>query len=223
MKTARSSTQIGQIVRNAVAFNPRNWPRDGHDFSSLMNDILQAVGELFALLGERKISYVLVGPIAMLQYVEGRNTQDIDLIVALSDLAKLPEIVIETQDDSFARARFQGLQIDFLLSRNRLFDLVRKQYATAQNFCEQKIVCATVEGLLLLKLYALPALYRLGRFARVGLYENDIATLMQSYKPDMTPIFDELANHLNPNDLRSVSEITREIEARIARFERHDS
>ena len=220
MKTVRSSREIGHIVRNAVAFNPRNW----HDFpATSMDDILQSVGELFTLLQVRRIDYVLVGGIAMLQYVEGRNTEDIDLIVALSDLQKLPEIVIESQDDNFARGQFRGLQIDFLLSRNLLFDLVRKHHATTQSFGEQEVVCVTVEGLLLLKLYALPALYRLGRFARVGLYENDIATLMQSYKPDMTPIFAELKNHLSDQDLQSVSEIVREIEVRIARFEQGSS
>jgi hypothetical protein len=41
-------------------------------------------------------------------------------------------------------------------------------------------------GLLLLKLYALPSLYREGNFARVGLYENDVATLLSYFaqRPD---------------------------------------
>jgi len=70
-------------VRNAVVFNPRNWERLSVDSDSL----LQAVRHLFALLAlldEREIEYVLVGGVALLNYVEGRNTQDIDLIVALS-------------------------------------------------------------------------------------------------------------------------------------------
>lgn len=187
-----------------------------------MNDIFQAVAQLFKTLESRQISYVLVGGIAMLQYVEGRNTENIDLIVATSDLPKLPEIILESQDGDFARGHFQGLQIDFLLSQNRLFDFVRQHHATTQLFNEREITCATVEGLLMLKLYALPALYRQGRFARVGLYENDIATLMQSYRPDMTPIFAELQNHLSQNNLQSVLEIVRDIEARIARFNTRD-
>jgi hypothetical protein len=56
--------------------------------------------------------------------------------------------------------------------------MVQRRYATIKPFRERDIPCATVAGLLLLKLYALPSLYRQGSFARVGLYENDIATLM---------------------------------------------
>lgn len=91
-------------------------------------------------------------------------------------------------------------------------------------YVERDIRCATVEGLLLLKLYALPSLYRqfdtqrARCFSRVGLYENDIATLMQHYQPALEPLFDELALHLSDTDLVSVREIVDEIEQRIARF-----
>ena len=36
--------------------------------------LLQAVEQLFTLLHERLITYLLVGGIAMFQYVQGRNT-----------------------------------------------------------------------------------------------------------------------------------------------------
>ena len=38
--------------------------------------LFQAVDRLFGLLEHRKIAYVLVGGIALLQYVDGRNTED---------------------------------------------------------------------------------------------------------------------------------------------------
>ena len=41
-----------------------------------------------------------------------------------------------------------------------------------QRFAEQQIPCATVEGLILLKLSTVPSPYRQGNFARVGLYEK---------------------------------------------------
>jgi hypothetical protein len=41
--------------------------------------LIETVARFFALLCERRIEYVLVGGIATLQYVEGRNTEDIDL------------------------------------------------------------------------------------------------------------------------------------------------
>ncbi|MBC8044712.1 MAG: hypothetical protein IAF08_14845 [Rhizobacter sp.] len=83
---------------------------------------------------------------------------------------------------------------------------------------EREIKCATVEGLMLLKLYALPSLYRQGNFARVGLYENDVATLINDYNPDLKPIFTELTAVLDESEMESVREITGEITSRIARF-----
>ena len=205
---------IGKVIRNAVVFNFRNW-REG-----IVNTdtLLQNVASLFILLRERHIEYLLVGGVALLQYIEGRNTEDIDLIMALSSLKKLPEIEVLSQEANFVRGKFGELQIDILLTRNRLFEQVQRRYATMQRFVEQDIPCASVEGLLLLKLYALPSLYRQGNFARVGVYENDIATLIYSYRPDLASLFEELTHHLSDTDLVAVQEIVAEIEQRIERF-----
>ncbi len=205
---------IGKVVRNAVVFNFTNQQGGALNADSL----IQSVGRLFALLDERQIDYVLVGGIALLQYVEGRNTEDIDLIMAVSSLQKMPEIQIVNQDKDFARGKFDELQIDLLLASNPLFEKVRRHYAVTRHFVERDIPCATVEGLLLLKLYALPSLYRLGNFARVGLYENDIATLMQAYQPNMELLLKELSPHLSDTDLASLREILAEVEERLRRF-----
>ena len=183
------------------------------------SDILETVTRFFSLLQERQIDYVLVGGIALLQYVEGRNTEDIDLIMAVSALEHLPELQLETRDVDFARTRFEDLKVDVLLTSNPLFDEVRKHYTTSNRFVEQDIPSATVEGLFLLKLYALPSLYRQGNFTRVGLYENDIATLMYAHKPSVTPILTELTHFLNDSDLAQVRQIVDEIQLRISRFE----
>ncbi|HXG65330.1 MAG TPA: hypothetical protein VNO70_09490 [Blastocatellia bacterium] len=213
---ADNKVHIGNVIRNAVVFNFKNWQEGGVSADNL----LETVARLFALLKERQIDYLLVGGIALLQYVEGRNTEDIDLIMAVSSLEKLPEIQILDQNPDFARGKFQELQIDILLTSNPLFDKVRRQYAAPQSFVEQEIPCATVEGLLLLKMYALPSLYRQGNFARVGLYENDIATLIQAYKPQMAPLLNELSHHLSATDLGAIRDIVDEIQERIHRFER---
>ncbi len=76
------------------------------------DSLLTQVEQLFDLLDSRKADYVLVGGIALLTYVEGRNTQDIDLSWRHFRLAKLPEIKIESQDMYFARGKFGELQID---------------------------------------------------------------------------------------------------------------
>lgn len=212
--SVQPKVHIGHVIRNAVVFNLKNWREDIVNSDSL----LQSVMRLFALLLERQVEYVLVGGIAVLQYIDGRNTEDIDLIMGLPSLEKLPEIEVTGQDVNFVRGKFNELQIDILPTHNPLFEKVRRQYTTRHRFVEQDIPCATVEGLLLLKLYALPSLYRQGNFARVGIYESDIATLLHDYRPPLEPLFDELSHHLSEPDLSAVREIVAEIQQRIERF-----
>ena len=210
----QTAPHIGNIIRNAIVFNSRNW--DG----SIMNadSLLQTVAELFALLDQREVAYVLVGGIALLKYVEGRNTEDIDLIMAVAALEKVPEIEIHSKELYFARGRFKGLQIDLLLTDNPLFAYIQQNEATPQAFAEQMIPTATVDGLLLLKLYALPSLYRQGNFAKVGIYENDIATLMHYYQPDISALIEQLRHYLSLSDMNEIVSIVAEIEQRLARF-----
>lgn len=182
------------------------------------DSLLTQVEQLFNLLDSRKVDYVLVGGIALLTYVEGRNTQDIDLIMALPSLSKLPEIKIDNQDVYFARGKFGELQIDILLTKNPLFATVEKKYTTTKQFMDRTIRCATVDGLILLKLFALPSLYRQGSFERVGIYENDIATLINAFNPPMEPLLEELSKYLNETDMTEARKIMTDIESRIQRF-----
>lgn len=206
---------IGEVVRNAILFNPAN-----HQNKSVNTDeLIKTVARFFTLLRDRQIDYVLVGGIALLQYVEGRNTEDIDLIMSVTSLGHLPELEVEGRDSDFARAKFGDLKVDVLLTSNVLFDEVRKRYSTKRQFVEEEIPCATVEGLVLLKLYALPSLYRQGNFARVGLYENDVATLMQAYNPAVDSLIAKLSPFLSESDLLQVKQITAGIQERISRFE----
>jgi hypothetical protein len=212
--TIQSSVQIGNVIRNAVVFNVKNW------IGGMMNSdsLIQSVQDLFAVLEQRKIDYVLVGGVAILHYVEGRNTQDLDLLMALSSLEKLPEIKISSQDMYFVRANYGELQIDVLLTQNPLFKKVHSKYSKVQRFVDRDIPLATVEGLLLLKLYALPSLYRQGNFARVGIYENDIATLLHYYQPNVPSLLSELSKYVNENDLAEIKSIITDIQNRINRF-----
>src|SRR4029453_17593310 len=94
-----NTVHIGNVIRNAIVFNFRK------PDAEVMNaeELLEAVAQLFTLFHERQIGYLLVGGVAMLQYVQGRNTEDIDLIISVSSLQALPEIVITSQEDVFAR------------------------------------------------------------------------------------------------------------------------
>ncbi|MCG8351392.1 MAG: hypothetical protein MI924_26790 [Chloroflexales bacterium] len=214
--SSQATIHIGQIVRNAIVFNAQRW--QGTPFA--MDELLQTVNDLFTLLHQRKMKYVLVGGIALLQYIQGRNTEDIDLIFDITALKKLPEITITSRDVYFARGHYQGLNIDFLLAKNPLFAHVQKHHVVQQPFFERTIPTATISGLLLLKLYALPSLYRQGNFARVGLYENDVATLMFYYAPHMQDIVTELTPFVSAQDLTAIQDIIADLEQRISRFKR---
>jgi len=206
---------IGTVIRNARVFNFKKVSAETMNTEALLATVVR----LFTVLQARQIDYLLVGGVAMLHYVQGRNTEDIDLIMSVSSLQELPEIVCTSQENHFARGMFDTLQIDFLLTRNPFFAMVQRRYATVKPFRERNIPCATVEGLLLLKLYALPSLYRQGNFPRVGLYENDIATLMYDYQPDILPLFEELGRYLSMSDVAGLRDIVAEIQQRIARFQ----
>ena len=212
--TIQSSIQIGNVIRNAVAFNIKNWLGGSMNSDSL----IQSVQDLFSVLEQRKIDYVLVGGIALLHYVEGRNTQDIDLLMSLSSVEKLPELKISSQDMYFVRANYGELDIDVLLTKNPLFKKVHSKYSKEQRFLDRNIPIATVDGLLLLNLYALPSLYRQGNFARVGIYENDIATLFHDFEPDVNTLLSEISDFVSESDLAEIKNILADIQKRIKRF-----
>ncbi len=217
--TIQSSDQIGNVIRNAVVFNVRNWSGDMMNSDSL----IQSVQDFFTVLEERKIDYVLVGGIAILHYVEGRNTQDLDLLMAVSSLEKLPEVKVLSRDMYFVRANYNELQIDILLTQNPLFKKVHDEYSKMERFLDRDIPLATVEGLLLLKLYALPSLYRQGNFARVGIYENDIATLLHYYQPDVSALLKRLSNYVDGKDFAEIKSVVSDIQTRIKRFRNESS
>lgn len=209
-----SIPEIGVVLRNAILFNFKN-PSEA---IMTADSLLAQVQQLFDLLDQRKSDYVLVGGIALLTYVEGRNTQDIDLIMASPSLEKIPEIKISSQDMYFARGSYDELQIDVLLTKNPLFEKVARKYSTVKRFLDRDIRCATVDGLILLKLFALPSLYRQGSFERVGIYENDLASLIYSFNPSLEALLKELSGYLNDSDMAEARQIVVDIEARIQKF-----
>ncbi|MCH7752273.1 MAG: hypothetical protein IH898_08985 [Planctomycetes bacterium] len=204
---------IGEVIVNAIVFDPKNSERLR---TMDLNNLLQSVQRLFDLLEEREVPYVLVGGIAMLIYVEGRNTQDIDLIVPRDAMEKLTEIVIEDDNPDFARAKLDELQVDLLFTHNDLFNTVAKNHTVTKQFVERSIRCATVEAIIMLKLFALPSLYRQGSFEKVDLYQNDVLRLLREFDPDTEPVFAELARHMLPSDVEELRKIVAGIEEEIA-------
>lgn len=205
---------IGATIAYGVMFDPKNSAKvQNMDFNRLRT----SVGNLFDLLEQRNLDYVLVGGIAMLAYVEGRNTQDVDLIISRSTLAKLPELRIEDENQEFARAWLDDLKIDFLFTDNKLFDLVASNYVTKQSFADREVPCATEAGLVALKLFSLPSLYRQGQFDKVDIYERDITALLRRTRLDTKPILAALKPHLLPSDLSELERIVESISQRLDR------
>jgi hypothetical protein len=200
-----SSLAIDRILRDGLAFNP--------GANQAMEAVRSAIRALFEELERREIEYLLVGGVALLSYVEGRNTQDIDLILDPADLDKLPWHPT-VRDRDFGEADFQGIHVDLLLTTNPLFRHVLATERTLIEFGEAQVPCATREGLLLLKLYALPSLYRQGKLARAALYETDILMLHQDVRIDDDQLLAVLAGHLAPHDVDELGKILEEQRAR---------
>lgn len=68
---------IDEIVRQGLMFNLR---RRSSEVPSQATIRL-----LFQMLADAHIKYTLVGGVALLSYIEGRNTQDVDLIIDPKD------------------------------------------------------------------------------------------------------------------------------------------
>jgi hypothetical protein len=111
---------VGEIVRDGIAFNRRVAMSD--------DEIRPAVSALFDELDAKGIAYLLVGGVALLSYVEGRNTQDIALVLSPAD----PDRVsweVTSRDGDFARADYRGVRVDLLLTSNAVSALVEHDFA----------------------------------------------------------------------------------------------
>ena len=209
-----SPISIAETIACGVAFDPQNSRRVKQ---MDLNELFASVGHLFDLLEQRKVDYVLTGGIALLSYVEGRNTQDVDLILSRKVIDLLPELTIEDENQEFLRARLGELQVDVLLTTNKLFARVAASFSTKRTFADRKVNCVTPEGLLLLKLFALPSLYRQGQFDKVRIYEGDIEALAAGQNLRIVPLVDSLGDVLLESDLQELSQLAVEMETRIVR------
>jgi hypothetical protein len=220
-----SLRRVAEVLLDAWEADPRRWMnaplqlREGAPPKSAM-PVPQDAMDLFRLLMERRVDYLLVGGMAMLTYVKGRNTKDVNLLMSVAALEQLPELKIEDRKDFFARGRFKSIQVDLLLTQNPLFKIVAERFATKHPFEELPVPTATVEGMILLKLFALPSLYRQFDWERIHVYEGDIKTLLALHKPAMEPLFKLLEPHILPTDLKELGKIVSDEQHRIAKAER---
>ena len=218
--------RVAQVLLDAWEADPRRWMnepaqlREGPSDQATM-PVPQDALDLFRLLAERRVDYLLIGGLAMLTYIKGRNTKDVDLLMSLDSSHEIPELEIHTRQDFFARAQFHSVQVDLLFTFNPLFKIVKERFATKHRFAELEVPAATVEGLIVLKLNALPSLYRQFAWERIYIYESDIKTLLALHKPATEPLFALLEPHLLPSDVIELKKIVSEEQQRIAKAERN--
>ena len=211
---------IGEIIKNGVIFDIKNC----HSEIYKAEELPATVASLFALLTSRNIQYLVVGAVALLSYVAGRNTQNIDFILTEEELAAMPEITVIEENQNLVRALFQNLQVNLLLTHDAFFAQVRKDYSTKRIFREGTLRCVTVEGLVLLKLYALPSLYRKRQFDKLGIYECDITTLLFNYPAiEQALLLKILAPHLIATEIQEIQISLDDIQRRLNRFKSFQS
>ncbi len=102
----------GRIIASAHAGNPVDWTPTSTDYSALVTSFL-------ALLESRQIPFVVVGGIALLQHVQGRNTEDIDLIISAPLLDNIPELSIRERTAIFAYGRYDSLRVNISFAEHR--------------------------------------------------------------------------------------------------------
>jgi hypothetical protein len=220
-----SLRRVAEVLVDAWEAGSHRWTntppqqREGHQPAPPVPAPQDAM-ELFRLLHERRVNYLLVGGMAMLTYVQGRNTKDVDLLMSVAALEQLPELTIEDRNDFFARGKFRSIQVDLLLTVNPLFKVVLEQFAAKHPFEELTVPTATVEGIIVLKLFALPSLYRQFDWNRIYVYESDIKLLLALHKPAMEPLFKLLEPYISQTDLKELQKIIFEEQQRIAKAER---
>ncbi len=211
---------IASIVRDGILFDPKNW--SSLMMSSDSNQILNTIDQLFKTLNDRGLPYVLVGGVAMLSYIQGRNTQDIDLIISRSDGVSIG-LLISSENKDFAQASYEGVRVDLLLNQNKLFKRIQKDYSQVIQWGDHSVTIATPEGLVILKLYALPSLYRQGEFDRAAIYETDILQLALNYEFKLESLLKLVKPHVIESDLEELESIVQDILGRIRRTKRDRS
>jgi len=211
---------ISTILRNASVFDIKNW-REVSLSNQPSNQNLpdsESVRRLFEVIKLQKIGdYLLVGGIAMLNYIEGRNTEDIDLVFDEGQISRVNGLEVISKDQDFCRAQFENIQIDLLLTNNKVFKYVLKHCISRTSYADATdIAIASPKGLIILKLYALPSLYRQGQFDRATLYESDITQLLRKYPVTITEVLKPLKPPvLLGSDLEEVKNIFLDIQSRI--------
>ncbi len=199
------------VIRDAEI--PYNYDRDAA--------LAAATRRFFSQLSNSGMPHLLVGALAMLQHIDSRTTRDIDLILALEDIEKLPNFTLEERNEWFATGTSGPLRIDLLFTANPFFAGIMERHAETRHLHDFPVRCATPEGIILLKLFALPSLYRQGNVDRAALYETDILQLLHHYPVSHEVLLESLTPFMLGSDIRALRSVLHEIHNRLHRLTNH--
>ncbi len=208
---------IKEIIYSANAFNTQNW-LNGNKMNP--DNLPKSVDNFLKLLAQNKIDIVIVGGIALRYYIKTRHKEDLDLIISRADFAKIsPTLNILESDDNFANCETtDGLKVDFLFTDNAIFSYVKKAFCQKRTYQEGSFFIATVEGLVLMKLYAWADLYLNGKlfndkyFLTKSLrYKNDIEVLLLNYEINLIPLQRILKKNLEASKFELVENLIKEL------------
>ena len=203
----RRCDDLAAILRDALIFE--------NDPSMNEELLLRQSKRLLDSLDAGGIPHVLVGGLALLQYVDGRNTRDIDLILATQDLSRLPGFVLREKNEWFATGDCGPLRVDLLLTANPFFADVATKHSRPRQFLDTTLHCGTPEGIILRKLYALPSLYRQGSITRADFYETDILQLLRLDPVTDATLLAQLRPHVSDTDLKALAAVLTDIRGRL--------
>ena len=200
---------LAAVLEKAAATSARVRENGGPD------GIAAALDSLLMALEELQIPAVLVGGLALRQHVGIRNTEDIDLILDPGDLSRVAGLEVLERNEWFAAARLGPLPVVLLFTSNPLFAMVARDYAEPRPLGRRQFLCATPFGLVLLKLFALPWLYRQGNIGLADLCENDLLMLLRNFPCDKSRLLDILAPYLSASDIKALGQVLDDIGHRL--------
>ena len=120
----------------------------------------------------------------------------------------------------FAFCQYGELRVNILFAGHRLFQHVLEEFSVAMDYHTGRYPTATIEGLILLKLFALPSLYRRFDFDRVAIYEADVTQLLSRTEKTDEFFLALLRPHLTATDQSEIAGISKDIRGRITRMRR---
>jgi hypothetical protein len=124
--------------------------------------------------------------------------------------------ILREMNEWFGTGDCGPLRVDLLFTANPLFADVAKKHSQPRTFLDTTLHCATPEGIILLKLFALPSLYRQGSITRADLYETDILQLLRLDPVTDDTLLAQLQPHVSDTDLNALAGVLSDIRSRLS-------